>query len=107
MTAVEHHDAAHGEHAEHEEHSDLYYAKIAIFLAVVTGAEVALSYMDVGPLFLPLLFILMIVKFVVVVLFFMHLRFDNRIFGFLFWSGLVLALGVYVAALSTLKFFAS
>jgi cytochrome c oxidase subunit 4 len=104
MTAVEHHEA-HGD-AAHEEHSDLYYVKIALFLAVVTGAEVALSYMDVGPLFLPILFVLMIVKFVVVVLFFMHLRFDSKIFGFLFWSGLLLALGVYIAALSTLKFFA-
>jgi cytochrome c oxidase subunit IV len=106
MTAVEHHEAAHGD-AAHEEHSDLYYAKIALFLAAVTGAEVILTYLDVGPLFLPILFVLMIVKFVTVVLFFMHLRFDNKLFSFLFWSGLGLALGVYIAALFTLKFFAS
>lgn len=103
MTAVEHHDAAHGEHTEH---SDLYYAGIAVFLAVVTGAEVVWSYYNVPALFIPVLFAMMIIKFVVVVLFFMHLRFDSKIFGFLFWSGLVLALGVYVAALSTMKFFA-
>lgn len=103
MTAVEHHDAAHGEHTAH---SDLYYAGIAVFLAVVTGAEVVWSYYNVPALFIPVLFAMMIIKFVVVVLFFMHLRFDSKIFGFLFWSGLVLALGVYVAALSTMKFFA-
>ena len=105
MTAVEHHEA-HGD-AAHEEHSDLYYVKIALFLAVVTGAEVALSYMDVGPLFLPILFVLMIVKFVVVVLFFMHLRFDDKMFGRLFWSGLILAVVVYVAALTTFQLWSS
>jgi hypothetical protein len=35
----------------------------------------------------------------------MHLRFDHGLFSFLFYSGLVLAIGVYVAFLSTLHFF--
>jgi cytochrome c oxidase subunit 4 len=105
-------DSAVETHADHEEahyeehHGDLYYVKIALFLAVITGAEVLWSYKNVPELFLPVLFIMMTVKFVVVVLFFMHLRFDHKLFSFLFWSGLVLALGVYIAALSTMRFFA-
>jgi cytochrome c oxidase subunit 4 len=49
----------------------------------------------------------MAVKFVLVVLFFMHLKFDSAIFGRLFWSGFFLAVLVYVAALSTFHFFLS
>ncbi len=101
-TAVEHDTAGHAPHAEH---SDLFYIKIAIFLAVVTGAEVVLSYSHIGALFLPILLVLMAVKFTTVVLYFMHLKFDSKIFSFLFWSGLFLALGVYIAFLATLKFF--
>ena len=104
-TAVEPHEGDHVEAHYEEHHADLYYVKIAIFLAAVTGAEVILSYSHIGALFLPLLLILMVVKFVVVVLFFMHLRFDHRLFNFLFWTGLLLAVGVYAAALATLKFF--
>ena len=40
-----------------------------------------LSYLDVGPLFLPALLILMATKFLIVVSFFMHLKFDNKIFS--------------------------
>ena len=105
-TAVEAHEADHPETHYEEHHTDLYYVKIAIFLAAVTGAEVVLSYSHIGALFLPVLLILMVVKFVVVVLFFMHLRFDHKLFNFLFWSGLGLAVGVYIAALFTLRFFA-
>ena len=47
----------------------------------------------------------MAIKFVLVVLFFMHLKFDAKIFGRLFWAGFFLAVAVYVAALATFKFF--
>jgi len=90
-------------HAGH--HPDSFYVKIAIVLAAITGLEVALSYSHIGPLFLPVLFVLMTIKFVMVVLFFMHLKFDSAWFNMAFWTGLGLALFVYVAALSTFKFF--
>jgi len=35
----------------------------------------------------------------------MHLKFDNKLFSYLFYSGLVLAIGVYVAFLATFHFF--
>ncbi len=47
----------------------------------------------------------MAIKFFVVVSFFMHLRFDNRVFTWMFYSGLFLALAVYIAALATFRFF--
>ena len=37
----------------------------------------------------------------------MHLKFDNRLFSFLFYMGLVLAVFVYAVALATFHFFLS
>jgi cytochrome c oxidase subunit 4 len=105
--------AAHDDHAEHTAHdgkehwTDMQYVQLALALAVVTAIEVALSYMkdDLGPVFLPALLILMAVKFFAVVMYFMHLKFDNRLFSLLFYMGLGLAVGVYTVALFTFKFF--
>ena len=95
------------EHASTEHHgaTDKQYIVIALILAALTAIEVSTYYVDFGPLFLPTLFILMIVKFVIVVSFFMHLKFDNKLFSYMFYSGLILAITVYVGALSTFKFF--
>jgi len=89
----------------HGHPSDGFYVLIALALAVLTALEVTASYLELGAVFLPLLFVLMGIKFVMVVLFFMHLRFDNKIFGRLFWSGFFLAVAVYVAALATFQVF--
>jgi cytochrome c oxidase subunit 4 len=100
--------AAHDEAHDHDDHwSDLNYIKLALALAAITAIEVALSYMvdDLGAAFLPLLLGLMLIKFFSVVLFFMHLKFDNRLFSVMFYMGLVLAVGVYTATLLTFEFF--
>ena len=100
-------DSAPDEHAEHW--TDLRFVYLAIALAAITGIEVALSYMgdDLGPVFLPALLILMLVKFFSVVMYFMHLKFDNRLFSLLFYLGLGLAVGVYMIVLFTFEFFGS
>jgi cytochrome c oxidase subunit 4 len=85
--------------------TDAGYIKIAIILALITALEVSTYYVDFGPLFMPSLIIMMLVKFVMVVSYFMHLKFDSKIFSFLFYTGLGLALFVYIAALATFKFF--
>lgn len=111
--AVEaHNEHAVQAHAHAGEHSwtDKKYVMVAIYLAVMTGVEVGLSY--IHPSFAPwlptvLLIAIMIVKFVTVVLFFMHLRFDDKMFGRLFWSGLILAVVVYVGALTTFQLWSS
>jgi cytochrome c oxidase subunit 4 len=85
--------------------SDAGYIKIALILAAITALEVSTYYVDFGPLFMPSLMIMMVVKFVMVVSYFMHLKFDSKIFSFLFYTGLGLALFVYFVALATFKFF--
>lgn len=103
-TTAEHADHAHADHAEHGM-SIAGYIKIAAILAALTGLEVSTYFVDFGPAFLPVLLTLMCVKFFIVVSYFMHLKFDSKIFSFLFYTGLFLAIAVYVVALSTFKFF--
>ena len=94
-------------HEDTHEHgmSDAGYIKIAVILALITALEVSTYYVDFGPLFMPALLIMMVVKFVMVVSYFMHLKFDSKVFSFLFYTGLGLALFVYITALATFKFF--
>ena len=87
--------------------TDRQYILIAAILFVITAAEVTLSYIDVGPVFLPAMLLLMAAKFITVVSYFMHLKFDNKIFSFMFYMGLLLAVFVYCAALATFHFFGS
>ncbi len=93
----------HGQHGA----TDRTYIIIAVILCIVTAMEVTLTYIDVGPVFLPALLLMMAAKFLIVVSFFMHLKFDKRIFSFMFYMGLGLAIFVYVGALSTFHFFGS
>jgi cytochrome c oxidase subunit IV len=109
MTTTEH-SADHVEHAAshdagHDHKPNSFYIKVAVALAIVTGIEVALYYLDLGKLYLPILLVLMVIKFLTVVSLFMHLKFDNKIFSWLFYTGLLLAVFVYVAALMTFRFF--
>ncbi|MGB0112428.1 MAG: cytochrome C oxidase subunit IV family protein [Ilumatobacteraceae bacterium] len=83
------------------------YIIIALMLAILTAVEIAISYLDTGPFEVPLLLILMVIKFFTVVGYFMHLKFDNRLFGAMFYTGLVLAVLLYTAVLTTFHFFAS
>ena len=95
------------DHADAHDHAmtDAKYIRIALILAAITALEVSTYYVDFGPLFLPSLLIMMVIKFVMVVSYFMHLKFDNKLFSYLFYTGLILALAVYIGALSTFKFF--
>jgi cytochrome c oxidase subunit IV len=104
--AIDGHDA-HEAHAAHGDHptSDAIYWKIFVFLAVLTALEVATTEVDLGSFFLPVLLGLMVVKFGTVVWFFMHLKYDARLFGKVFYAGLILAILVYAGCLSTFKFF--
>ncbi len=108
--AASHEDAGAHEHEDAGAHghglTDMGYVKVALILALLTGLEVSLTYVHIGSFFLPILLLLMVIKFVTVVSFFMHLRFDNKIFTWLFYSGLFLAIGVYLVMLATFQFFA-
>ncbi|HUX87023.1 MAG TPA: cytochrome C oxidase subunit IV family protein, partial [Chloroflexota bacterium] len=54
----------------------------------------------VRSLMVPILLILSATKFTLVALFFMHLKFDNRLFSMFFSGPLVLAFAVMMAVLS-------
>jgi cytochrome c oxidase subunit 4 len=95
-------------HAVHERPHprDSEYIKIAVILGVITAAEVATYYADMSTaLLVTLLIPMMIAKFALVALWFMHLRYDSRVFSAGFVFGLSLAAGVYIVALSTFHFF--
>jgi cytochrome c oxidase subunit 4 len=79
------------------------YVTIAIILAIITAIEVAVYYVTaVKDLLIPMLLVMSVIKFALVVLWFMHLRFDSRIFRRFFLIGLVLALLVFAVVLVTL-----
>ena len=99
-------DAPDAEQPQYSAHSDLLYVKVAAILVVLTAIEIYATYADyLGHFFLPLMLCLMATKFVLVVLFFMHLRWDSKLFGRLFWAGAFLAIAVYVGALATFQYF--
>ena len=102
---TEHTEHTEGHEAEHHGLSDKQYIYVALILAALTAIEVSTYYVDFGPFFMPTLFILMTVKFVTVVSYFMLLKFDNKLFTYLFYSGLILAICVYCGFLATFKFF--
>ena len=71
------------------------YVQVFAVLFVLTAMEVAASFIDVGPLFLPLLLVLMVIKFVLVAGWFMHLKYDIGTYTQFMVGGLVLALTLY------------
>jgi cytochrome c oxidase subunit 4 len=94
------------EHGEHEHPGEGLYIRIALILAVLTAVEVGLYYTDFGEkLTNGVLLVLAAGKFVLVVAYFMHLKFDSRLLRRLFASGFILAVLVYVAYLMTLGIF--
>jgi cytochrome c oxidase subunit 4 len=87
--------------------SDGQYIVVALVLALITAVEVAVYYITSIPkhLLTVMLLAMSAVKFTAVVLWFMHLRFDSRMFRRLFVTGLVLAFAVMIVFMSTLHFY--
>jgi cytochrome c oxidase subunit 4 len=93
--AIDRHDAEHGHLPTSQQ-----YVGIAVVLVMITIAEVAIYYLDINRLSLVIgLIVFMLIKFALVVAFFMHLRFDSRIFSTFFVGGLVVATAAFVAVL--------
>lgn len=89
--------------------SDKTYVMVAIFLAAMTSLEVGASYGEssLGALYVPVLLIMMVIKFFTVAYYFMHLKNDPAMCKRVFFFGLSVAVIIYVSALSTLHFWAS
>jgi cytochrome c oxidase subunit 4 len=78
------------------------YVTIGAILAVLTAIEVLLYYVRAAPaITIPALLALTFLKFALVVLWFMHLRFDHKIFARIFASGIAIAVVVYGITIST------
>ena len=87
---------AHGEHA-----TIGTYVKVAVILTVVTALEFSAIYIRaLTPILVPLLLVLSLGKFALVILFFMHLRYDTRALSALFVGPLVLATGIVIALMT-------
>jgi cytochrome c oxidase subunit 4 len=77
-----------------EESKFQIYVQIAMLLAVITGVEIIMVYLPFMKwLLIGGLVVLSIVKFMFVIFYFMHLRWDKPFCTILFFIGLVLAVG--------------
>ena len=77
------------------------YVQIAMLLAVITGIEIVAVYVPFAKwLIVTTLVVLSAVKFMFVIFYFMHLRWDKPFCTILFFIGLVLAGGTAWALLT-------
>lgn len=87
-----HHDGAHGHPGERT------YVKVAVVLAIITVAEVAIYYIDsLSSILVEALLIMSAIKFVTVVSYFMHLKFDDRRLAWIFGLAMIVALSIVIA----------
>jgi len=90
------------EEQAHDHPTEFQYIKVAIFLAIATAIEVGVIYVTaLEALLVPILGFLMVVKFVAVAAYFMHLKQDSKIFRRLFVLGIVLAIVIFGIVLWT------
>jgi len=75
------------------------WVRVLVLLTVATVLEV-LTYAfegTLGALTAPILILFAIVKFVLVVAYYMHLKFDNRILTGIFAWGMLIAISIFAA----------
>jgi cytochrome c oxidase subunit 4 len=96
-------DNAHGHAADHHEHPTWkQYKWVAFWLTLITAVEVWVYYIPAfvaTPFFVPALLIMSAVKFVVVVMFYMHLKYDHWIFRRIFVGSIAIAICTLIALL--------
>lgn len=91
-------------HAEHPTPST--YFKVAMVLAVITAIEVAIFYATwLGHGIIPILVVLSGTKFSMVAMFYMHLKYDARLFSNFFLGGLALAGALVLAFMALFRYF--
>ncbi|HEX7049989.1 MAG TPA: cytochrome C oxidase subunit IV family protein [Longimicrobiales bacterium] len=74
------------------------YLVIATILTILTAGEVAVFYVPaLASVLVYILVTLSAAKFALVVMFYMHLKFDSRIFSGVFLAPLALAVGVVIS----------
>ncbi len=96
MSSTDAPDRTEGSDQHHHHPTPRQYVNIAVVLAVLTALEVSTYFFDFGAIAIPLLIVLMIVKFLYVAGWFMHLKFDSPVFKTLMYLGLGFALVLYI-----------
>jgi cytochrome c oxidase subunit 4 len=92
MTSIA--QAAPADHGHHQDNKFEIYVQIAMLLAVITGVEIVMVYLPFMKwLLVTGLVTLSIVKFMFVIFYFMHLRWDKPFCTVMFFIGLVLSVG--------------
>lgn len=98
------HTSDHGaDSGDHGHPTARVYIQIAVILAIITAVEVFVLYLpNMGlewfrPALVPIFAVLSIAKFVIVVGWYMHLKFDNPFFLRMFGFALLIALTVATA----------
>jgi len=96
------HGGAHGGQHAHAHPTGSLYLKIFAILTIITAVEVWAYYIPslvASPLFNPALIIMSAAKFAIVVLFYMHLKYDHKLFKALFTGPLIIAMATILALL--------
>jgi cytochrome c oxidase subunit 4 len=87
--------AAHAAHADGHEHPTWStYWKIAVILFVITAVEVSAFYIpawETSWVYVPSMLFLSTIKFSLVVMYYMHLKYDHKLFRSLFTGPLIVA----------------
>ena len=99
-----HDETPHDEHTTHVDHAAMgmvkehptwsTYWKVAVVLTLITVVEVWIYYIPAikdSRAFVPMLLTMSAVKFAIVVMFYMHLRYDHKLFRVLFTGPLIIA----------------
>ena len=102
MSAPSHAPAAHGHHGDdHEASKFQIYVQIAMLLAVITGIEIIAVYIPIARwIIVTALTVLSVVKFMYVIFYFMHLKWDKPFCTILFFIGLVLSVATVWALIA-------
>src|SRR4051812_15082910 len=100
--AHEPHDSGHPSHVDHASMGEVHehptwaqYKWVALILTVITVIEVWVYYIPsfvATRLFVPALLIMSAVKFAIVVMYYMHLKYDHKLFRALFTGPLMIAI---------------
>ena len=94
---ADHQQTPHGP-GEHAHPGAKQYVAIAVVLLVLTVIEVAIFYVpELKGVLVPTLLTLSALKFGLVAAFYMHLKFDHRLFRVVFTGSLVIAMCTIVA----------
>jgi cytochrome c oxidase subunit 4 len=102
------HDSSHAGHEEHAHPTWGTYKWVALWLTLITIVEVWAYYIPsfvASSAFVPILLFMSAVKFAIVVMFYMHLKYDHKLFRALFTGPLLIAVATLVALMALFQKF--